>query len=574
VFVDNNGDIYVSDENNHRVCRWTSGGTFVGWIGGGVNGWQNGFGAGFGNDPSSFNQPQGLFVDDMGILYVADRMNHRVCRWDTLTGNAQGWIGSASGGWSMGNGTGQGNGQGDFNEPWDVFAGRFFFLYVADRGNARISRWDYSGSPQGWIGGGVDGWQFGFGPGPSGDYRSFDSPSGVRVDRSGNIYVAEFQNSRVSKWDTDGWAVGWLGDGTDGFHTYDGASPNWQNFRHFDGPTDIHLDREGYLYVSAWGGRVQKWRDKNAHSIRKIFFFTNRDGNQELYSMNTDGSNQTNLTQNSAFEADFSWSPGVRQILFTSNRDGNDEIYSMFVDGAMQTRLTNDTATDRKARWSKDASQIVFESYRDGNEEIYVMNPDGSGQTRITNSAFWDQDPRWSPDGTRILFQTDRTSNEELYTMDPGGGSLLNLTNDPARDTGGMWSPDGSRIAFVSNRSGNDQIWVMDADGTNQLRVTNSLGADYRPRWHPDGWRILFYSDRNGIGSEGVYVINADGSGEWQVTSGPGNALRPGWSPSGHRIVFQSDWGQPWEIYSVDENGGDLRNLTSHQDEDFGANWR
>src|SRR5438132_14125627 len=73
----------------------------------------------------------------------------------------------------------------------------------------------------------------------------------------------------------------------------------------------------------------------------KIAFTTNRDGNNEVYVMNADGSNPTNLTQSPAADEFPAWSPGGDKIAFKSDRDGNGEIYVMNVDGSRPTRLTN-----------------------------------------------------------------------------------------------------------------------------------------------------------------------------------------------------------------------------------------
>src|SRR5207248_8779821 len=77
--------------------------------------------------------------------------------------------------------------------------------------------------------------------------------------------------------------------------------------------------------------------------------------------------------------------PAAGQIAFTSGRDGNDEIYVMNADGSGQVNITNNPAEDTYPVWSPDGSKIAFYSNRDGNGEIYVMNADGSGHTTLTN---------------------------------------------------------------------------------------------------------------------------------------------------------------------------------------------
>ena len=85
----------------------------------------------------------------------------------------------------------------------------------------------------------------------------------------------------------------------------------------------------------------------------KLAFTSDRDVNREIYVMNAqDGSNQTNLTMNPAFDFDPTWSPDGTKLAFTSDRDGNTEIYVMNAqDGSNQTRLTDNGAADGLAEW-------------------------------------------------------------------------------------------------------------------------------------------------------------------------------------------------------------------------------
>ena len=72
-------------------------------------------------------------------------------------------------------------------------------------------------------------------------------------------------------------------------------------------------------------------------------------------------------------------------IAFQSNRDGNDEIYLMNGDGSGLVNLTNNPADDFRPVWSPDGEKIIFASNRDGNKEIYMMNADG--RSRLYRSA-------------------------------------------------------------------------------------------------------------------------------------------------------------------------------------------
>src|ERR687885_671464 len=94
-----------------------------------------------------------------------------------------------------------------------------------------------------------------------------------------------------------------------------------------------------------------------------------------------------------------------------------DEIYIMNADGSKQTRLTDNNAYDREPSWSPDGKKIAFVTNRDDhksdNGEIYNMNADGSGVTRLTNSSADDESPSWSPDGKKIAFVSNRDNPDQ-----------------------------------------------------------------------------------------------------------------------------------------------------------------
>jgi dipeptidyl aminopeptidase/acylaminoacyl peptidase len=84
------------------------------------------------------------------------------------------------------------------------------------------------------------------------------------------------------------------------------------------------------------------------------------------------------------------------KIAFESNRDGNYEIYSMNSNGTGLERLTNNPTDDFNAAWSPDGNKIAFTSLRDGNREIYSMNSNGKGLVvRLTNNPAEDLSPDW-----------------------------------------------------------------------------------------------------------------------------------------------------------------------------------
>ncbi|MBI1929652.1 PD40 domain-containing protein [Candidatus Poribacteria bacterium] len=258
----------------------------------------------------------------------------------------------------------------------------------------------------------------------------------------------------------------------------------------------------------------------------KIAFASDRNGNWEIYTMNTDGTNQTRLTNNPAVDYTPSWSPDGTKIAFASDRDGNEEIYIMNAGGTNQIRLTNNPARDYQPSWSPDSTKIAFYSNRDGNGEVYVMNANGTNQIRLTNNPAYEEWPSWSPDSTKIVFRSGRDGNGEIYVMNADGTNQVNLTNNPANDVTPSWSSDGTKIAFYSERDNPNEIYIMNADGTNQTKLPNNTSGEYQLTWSPDGTKIVFgSSDRE------LYVVNADGTNQTKLTNtNPAYNDHPSWS--------------------------------------------
>jgi TolB protein len=242
----------------------------------------------------------------------------------------------------------------------------------------------------------------------------------------------------------------------------------------------------------------------------KIAFSSQRDGNDEIYTMRSDGTGAFRVTNNPAPDTFPAWFPDGSKIVFSSTRDGNTEIYSVNADGTNTVRLTNNAATDYLASVSPDGTKIAFNTNRDGNTEIYVMNIDGTGQTRLTNNASTDSAPSWSPDGTKITFMTDRDGNLEIYSMNPDGTNVARLTNNAASDYYPCYSPDGEKICFATQRdAGNFEIYTMNSDGSNPVRITNNAAIDYVPTWSPDGSSLAYQSQRDG--NYEIYTTNLNG---------------------------------------------------------------
>jgi WD40 repeat protein len=272
-----------------------------------------------------------------------------------------------------------------------------------------------------------------------------------------------------------------------------------------------------------------------------LAFSATRNGNGDIYLLNIDAALAgpdpvavTRLTTDPASDFDSTWSPDGKQIAFRSQRDGNDEIYVMNADGTCQRNLTNDPINDWSPAWSPDGTHIAFARFFDRNQftDVAVINVDGTGLQRLTTAS--GEYPTWSPDATRIAFATARDGNYEIYVMNADGSDQQRLTNNPAYDMSPAWSPDGTHIAFDTQRDhfppaevgiGPEfEIHFINLDGSADTRLTKNTQEDRFPDW---GSRDTIVFTENGQ----LIVMRLDGSGLVQRI---GNGTFPAWHTFDH----------------------------------------
>jgi len=265
----------------------------------------------------------------------------------------------------------------------------------------------------------------------------------------------------------------------------------------------------------------------------QIAFNTARDGNNEIYSMNPDGSGQTDISNNAASDSigfDRAWSPDGTQILFQSFRTPIG-LYTMDADGNNPVPIPNTGGASRPS-WSPDGTQIAYSRNVGGNVDIYINSIFGNNEQRVTIHAAIDQTPSWSPDGTQIVFETRRdqvssSDRDEIYSINVDGTNPQRLTDFNLNSLHPVWSPDGTKIAFSRNSAtSNKDIYTMNADGTGIIQLFSLAGSYTTPTWSPDGTKIAFFC--GGCGGD-ISVMNSDGTGIIQLTTDPANDVSPSW---------------------------------------------
>jgi len=234
VAVDVDGNVYVADTYNHRIRKITPAGVVTTLAGNGTYGYADGDGA-----VAKFYVPKGVAVDLSGNVFVADENNQRI-RKITPTGTVTTLAGSTSGSTDGDVSVAQ------FSDPAGIAIDAAGNLYISAGHRIRkITPAGVVSTLAGSTKGITD---------ANGSAARFSKPAGVVVDADGNVYVADDDNERIRKVTPSGSVSTIAGGYVPGFT--DGFGEDAQ----FSSPTGIAIDGSGHIFVA----------DRQNHSIRKI----------------------------------------------------------------------------------------------------------------------------------------------------------------------------------------------------------------------------------------------------------------------------------------------------------------
>ena len=249
VAVDALGNLYIADSENHRIRRVDARTGGITTVAG--NGTEGFSGDGGQATRARLNQPFGVAVDGTGNLYIADQKNHRIRRVDARTGVITTVAGTGTAGFSGDGGPATGA---RLNTPWGVVIDGSGDLYIADLDNLRIRRVDAATGVITTVAGtGTHGFS---GDGGLAASARLSFPRGLAVDGTGNLYIADWLNGRIRSVDAaTGVITTVAGNGTLGF-SGDGGPANSASLGFTMG---VAVDGMGNLYIADLGNdRIRK----------------------------------------------------------------------------------------------------------------------------------------------------------------------------------------------------------------------------------------------------------------------------------------------------------------------------
>ena len=142
------------------------------------------------------------------------------------------------------------------------------------------------------------------------------------------------------------------------------------------------------------------------------------DDTLEIYVIDIDGTNRTQLTHNNVDDGHPTWSPNGKQIVFTSMVENIYQIFIVNAAGGTPKQLTFSDASHYHPTFTPDGKRIIYISSGDNHYTIWTMNADGTNKTRLTSHIGAHFEPSISRDGKKLVFSSDRSDHMRIYLMD------------------------------------------------------------------------------------------------------------------------------------------------------------
>ena len=337
------------------------------------------------------------------------------------------------------------------------------------------------------------------------------------------------------------------------------------------GRSDIRLENRRLTPEALWAmgriGSVAPSPDAGrvAYTVSYYSVAQNK-SNTELFMMNADGSDNTQLTRTAWNEGQPAWIKGGTKLAYLSNESGSSQVWEMNVDGTARHRLTDYDGDIEGFAFSPDGRRLLFIAQVKTVSSVKDKYPDLDKTTGIlvTDLMYkhWDEWVTTAPhpfvadfDGSAVASDAKDILDGEPYEspMKPWGG-IEQLA----------WSPDGQEVAYTCRKktgieyavSTNSDIYVYNVEtGQTHNLTEENKGYDTNPQYSPDGRYIAWQSmERDGYEADLNRLFIMDrrtGEKTFLSHSYPSNVDSFVWDDDSKGIYFLGVWHGEVQIYYV-----------------------
>jgi Tol biopolymer transport system component len=274
----------------------------------------------------------------------------------------------------------------------------------------------------------------------------------------------------------------------------------------------------------------------------QIAYTSGVDGDYDVWMMDGDGTDKTNLTSDPAPEGSPDLSPDGRSVAFqrmigspSGGTPPDFQIYQVPSAGGSATFLNGTTdAFDVTPAWSPDGSSLAWvASTSAGNPDIFTASPPTATPVKLLDTPVMEGYSEWG----RLANGTEAIAYH-VQPDDPSGAWEVRLVELPSKTVRSFGegrhpeiSPDGTKLVFASTRAGGDyEIYTVTLGApATPVPLTSNAVDDFTPSWSPDGAKVAWTSHPGG-GRADVFTMNANGSGQQNLTNSPAtDDFEPSW---------------------------------------------
>lgn len=307
------------------------------------------------------------------------------------------------------------------------------------------------------------------------------------------------------------------------------------------------------------------------------YFIVDSDGNGNTL-INPSGKRQ-------GWKKEFSWSPDGKYLAFIHSYyyQSGGELYIADAGGSNIQKIAD--LRSSKYSWSPDSDHLVFVKLdQDGIPNVFTKGINEEESRQLTYNT--DPDlifllPKWSPEGGKIAFfsyhpnKPDEGKSETIYYVVDSNGTILlqsKIPNGVIKDS--IWSPDGEKIFLTIENDiedgsyKNHEIITVDVDSKHIDTIATFYNTDNYPTLptlSPDGTSISYVSMLDG--QKEIFIIDTDGNNLRNITKHIGDDNCPVWSPNGDQLLFNSERDGKIGIYKITTTDMKVQELTNSSSE-------
>lgn len=213
----------------------------------------------------------------------------------------------------------------------------------------------------------------------------------------------------------------------------------------------------------------------------------------DVWSINTDGTANKQVTGDVYTEGLGCVSPDGRFVVFSSNRSGNFNIWKLDLTTGEQNQLTQGTELDSQPECSPDGQWVLFKSWRQGKATFWRVPVAGGTPEQVSDK--YSQWAAISPDGKLVALRyfDDQSNTNKVAVVPFAGGELLKNLEVPTsfRDVGLGWTADSRSIVYADTRENADNIWSLPIEGGAARQLTRfNTGLIFAFQMSRDGKQI------------------------------------------------------------------------------------